>query len=98
MVGPDGALWFTELGGQKIGRITTGGAATDFAVPTTPSSPLGIVTGPDGALWFTETQGNKIGRAALSAAPGTPIPGTLILAACGIVLLVWFYRRRLAAR
>ena len=24
-VGPDGAIWFTEEGGNKIGRITTSG-------------------------------------------------------------------------
>src|ERR1019366_3520028 len=27
--GPDGALWFTEFGGNKIGRITIGGAVTE---------------------------------------------------------------------
>src|SRR5262245_4523867 len=52
-VGPHGALWFTEFAGQKIGRITTGGAITEFSVP--PSFPIGITTGPDGALWFTES-------------------------------------------
>ena len=30
--------------------------------------------------------------------PSTPIPGTLILAACGMVLIGWFYRRSLAVR
>jgi hypothetical protein len=49
--GPDGALWFTELVANKIGRITTAGAMTEFNVPTPP----GLITaGPDGALWFTE--------------------------------------------
>src|SRR5262245_22661777 len=58
--GPDGALWFTE-NRDKIGRITTGGAVTEFALPAR-SSPQGIAAGPDGALWFTEVDGNKIGR------------------------------------
>ncbi len=30
--GPDGNVWFTENGG-KIGRVTTSGAFTEFAVP-----------------------------------------------------------------
>jgi streptogramin lyase len=58
--GPDGALWFTEALGNKIGRITTAGTITEF--PITPGSgPTGITAGPDGALWFTESAGN-IGR------------------------------------
>jgi hypothetical protein len=31
-VGPDGNLWFTELGGHRIGRITMAGVITDFPV------------------------------------------------------------------
>ena len=67
--GPDSALWFVEAMGNKIGRITTGGAITEYPIPTTsPMGPMGtslpqcIVAGPDGALWFTEAAGNKIGR------------------------------------
>jgi hypothetical protein len=60
--GPDGALWFTEPAGNKIGRITPAGAITEFAIPTASSSPGRITAGPDGALWFTEGNGNQIGR------------------------------------
>src|SRR5258706_434580 len=61
--GPDGALWFTEAASaEKIGRITTGGAITEFTVPTAGSFPCGIVTGSDGAMWFTENSGTKVGR------------------------------------
>src|SRR5216683_1046064 len=50
--GPDGALWFTEFNGNKIGRITTaGGITNEFKIPTANSGPVGIVAGPDGALW-----------------------------------------------
>jgi virginiamycin B lyase len=59
--GPDGALWFTELNSNNIGRITTAGAISEYPVPTA-NSPYQIATGPDGALWFTEDFGNKIGR------------------------------------
>jgi streptogramin lyase len=70
--GPDGALWFTEQGGtdpvsgeptpNRIGRMTTAGALTDFVVPWADNGPHGIVSGPDGALWFTDFQNNAIGR------------------------------------
>src|SRR5256885_2235398 len=55
--GPDGALWFTEAGAGKIGRVTTGGAVTEFTLAGGSSSGFGshtITAGPDGALWFVE--------------------------------------------
>ena len=60
--GPDGALWFPEFGGNKIGRITAAGTFTEYVIPTAGSGPFGIVVGPDGALWFTEYNAGKIGR------------------------------------
>jgi streptogramin lyase len=66
--GTDGALWFTETAGNKIGRITTTGAFTEFAVPTASSHPGRIASGSDGALWFTEFNGNKIGRITVAGA------------------------------
>jgi len=57
-VGPDGALWFT--GGINVGRITTAGVVTQYAVPPATGVLQGITAGPDGALWFTG--GNNIGR------------------------------------
>jgi streptogramin lyase len=73
--GPDGALWFTEgfqyvssmnpgitAGGNKIGRIATSGAITEFPVPTASSNPVGIAAGPDGALWFAENGSFHIQR------------------------------------
>jgi len=65
--GPDGNLWFAEVGVNKIGRITPAGVVTEFSAGITPNSgPTGITAGPDGNLWFTE-QGasgvpNAIGR------------------------------------
>ncbi|HEX2916085.1 MAG TPA: Ig-like domain repeat protein [Chloroflexia bacterium] len=60
--GPDDNLWFVEVGGNKVGKITTAGAITEYTIPTGSSSPLGITAGPDGNLWFTEGNGNKIGQ------------------------------------
>jgi virginiamycin B lyase len=60
--GPDGALWFTENAGNKIGRMTTNGMFTEYEVPTPSSGVDSISMGPDGALWFTEHPRNNIGR------------------------------------
>ena len=64
VVGPDGALWFTDAGTDKIGRISTDGTINEFAThATTPIiQPEGIVAGPDGALWFTDYVYGQIGR------------------------------------
>lgn len=60
--GPDGNLWFTELYGNKIGRITVSGIITEYPIPTSSSGASGITKGPDGNLWFAESLSNKIGR------------------------------------
>jgi large repetitive protein len=62
VLGPDGALWFTENTASKIGRIDASGNITEFRTLTANAGPDGITNGPDGALWFTETTANKIGR------------------------------------
>src|SRR5258708_22284130 len=59
--GPDGAMWFTDGIGLRIGRITTAGEITEFPIPSggSGSLPFSITAGPDGALWFTaELSGN----------------------------------------
>jgi virginiamycin B lyase len=60
--GPDNNLWFTNYGGNRIGRITPAGRIDEFVVPTADSLPAGITSGPDGNIWFTEINGNRIGR------------------------------------
>jgi len=48
VAGPDGALWFTDVGNGVIGRITTSGSYTlQQSVSPGPSS--GITVGPDSA-------------------------------------------------
>ena len=61
-VGADGNLWFTELFGNNIGRITRSGVVTEFPVRTSFGGPSTVTAGPDGALWFTENNAGKIGR------------------------------------
>lgn len=60
--GADDNLWFCEMGGNKIGRITTKGELTEFPLPTGESKPYCIVKGADGNMWFTEWGASKIGR------------------------------------
>jgi virginiamycin B lyase len=80
--GPDGALWFTQSRGRKIGRITTGGAITEYDLPPPSGAPGSITTGPDGALWFVVSRGesgeqDSIGRLQphlAAAAPPCPVP------------------------
>jgi len=58
--GPDGALWFVENLGNKVGRITTDGDITEFDIPTPNTQPQGLAFAPDGSLWFTERNGNRV--------------------------------------
>jgi streptogramin lyase len=60
--GPDGNLWFTEMSGSRIGRITLQGSIIEFPTPTSNAGPTGITAGPDGNIWFTEAYANQIGR------------------------------------
>jgi virginiamycin B lyase len=66
--GPDGNLWFSDVGTNQIGRISTHGKLSEFPLPNGSSFPRGITSGPDGNLWFTETSSSgstivgKIGR------------------------------------
>jgi len=60
--GPDGALWFTENSANKIGRISTAGDVTEFALPQGNSSPSGITSGPDGNLWVAVTLTGRIAK------------------------------------
>ena len=47
VAGPDGNLWFTEIGADRVGRITPGGAVTEFSEGITRLSGVdGITVGP----------------------------------------------------
>jgi streptogramin lyase len=97
--GPDGNLWFTEVNGNQIGKITPSGVITEYKIPTSNSMPRGIATGPDSNLWFAESAGNKIGKLEITMAatvvPALSRSGMLILFAvllsCGLIQL---HRRR----
>ena len=60
--GLDGRLWFTELAGRAIGRISTSGASLqEIPVPGAFSGIAGVAPGPDGRLYFTENDTHRIG-------------------------------------
>lgn len=60
--GPDGAVWFTEIGAGRIGRITMAGDITEHPLPDPAARPHAVTAGPDGALWFTEWGSGRVGR------------------------------------
>jgi streptogramin lyase len=61
-LGPDGALWFSEPLANEIGRISDGGAMTEYPIAASGSEPEAIIAGPDGALWFVQPGTNDVGR------------------------------------
>lgn len=62
-IAADGTVWFTEAGGNRIGRMSPDGSGlVEFALPHPGSSPRIIARGADGAMWFSEHAGNRIGR------------------------------------
>ncbi|OZM79874.1 hypothetical protein [Pseudonocardia sp. MH-G8] len=61
--GPDGAVWVTRGGDDRIDRIAADGSRESVAVPAG-SGPYGITTGPDGAVWFTAIDADAVGRLA----------------------------------
>jgi virginiamycin B lyase len=76
--GPDGALWFTQAQGAKIGRMTLEGAVSELSVlDAATDRPGPIVTGPDRNLWFTLGSTSKIARLNPSGTLSTfDAPGT----------------------
>ena len=61
-----GVVAITEPGINKIAFANIGDTATlpaELSIPTSSSSPRGIVFGPDGGFWFVEYQTSRIGRA-----------------------------------
>lgn len=69
-------MFFTELAGNNIGRLSPGLAAiTEFPVPS--GGPLFIAGHRDGTFWFTESAANKIGKfvpSPLSCSATIPAP------------------------
>ena len=72
--GPDGNVWFTELEGNAVARVTPSGTITEFPLTGGPGIPGGITAGPDGNLWFVEAGGADGGNDVARMTPtGTEI-------------------------
>jgi streptogramin lyase len=58
VLGPDGSLWFADLGRRPaVGRVTPGGEITEFRAGLDPQSKLAdLVAGPDGNVWFVNSK------------------------------------------
>ena len=67
IAGPDGNLYFGEFQ-SKIGRITTAGVITEYAIPNGALSfpVLGLTVGPDNNIWFANNEHAQIGRLRLT--------------------------------
>src|SRR5579884_2279448 len=65
VTGDDGSsFWFVEGGANRIGKITTQGAITEYLLPLSGYEPSGIANGPGDTFWFTYSGGSTsyIGR------------------------------------
>ena len=48
------------VAGNRVGRITTRGEITEFAIPSPTGSPTNVAVGPDRNVWYTK--GAVLGR------------------------------------
>lgn len=75
VAGPDGNIWFTELGEgefSRVGRITPQGRIAHFPLPDKRLVAGPIAVGPDGNLWFGErpresSPGGRVGIGRIDA-------------------------------
>jgi RHS repeat-associated protein len=58
--GPDGNVWYANPSTNKIGKMTTAGVPTEYALPEK-SQPEWLTVGPEGKLWFTDHFTSKVG-------------------------------------
>jgi virginiamycin B lyase len=81
-VGPDDAIWFVEMGADKVGRITGDGTISEYPLPSRErmhANPEGLAVGSDGAIWFSEILTTRMGRIdpktfAITEFPIPPVP------------------------
>lgn len=63
--GPDGAMWFTEYHGPRIGRIDDRGKISEFSLGSE-CCPQDIVAGRSGDLWFSDNGDSAVSRITLN--------------------------------
>jgi virginiamycin B lyase len=67
-IAPDGAVWFTELRGQRLGRLRDG-VITEFPLPQRAARPFGVAVDGAGNVWYTDLNGG-LGRLSAERARG----------------------------
>ncbi len=62
-VAPDGSLWYTGQGANKLGRLDPKtGEFKEYPLKTPASGPHGLVADKNGSIWFTAIAGGYIGK------------------------------------
>ena len=60
---PDGSLWYTGQGANKLGRLDPKtGEFKEYPLKTPASGPHGLVADKEGRIWFTAISGGYIGK------------------------------------
>lgn len=60
---PDGSLWYTGQGANKLGRLDPKtGEFKEYPLKTPDSGPHGLVADKDGSIWFTAISGGYVGK------------------------------------
>lgn len=60
---PDGALWYTGQGANKLGRLDPRtGSFKEYPLKTAGSGPHGLVADKEGNIWFTAISGGYVGK------------------------------------
>jgi virginiamycin B lyase len=60
---PDGSLWYTGQGANKLGRLDPRtGEFREYPLKTPNSGPHGLVADKDGNIWFTAISGGYVGK------------------------------------
>jgi streptogramin lyase len=61
-LGPDKNIWYIDVSGPYIGKITPKEAASAYQIDFSPNGAnWGITAGPDGRIWFTDSGNARIG-------------------------------------
>jgi virginiamycin B lyase len=62
-VAPDGSLWYTGQGANKLGRLDPKtGEFKEYPLKTANSGPHGLVADKEGNIWFTAISGGYVGK------------------------------------
>lgn len=99
-VDPQGTVWATLQGANKLARITADGEMSEIEIPTRASGPSDVAADASGAVWFLEFRANKIGRYLDGRFTEYPAP-TASAALTGLAIApdgaAWFGELRAAA-